>query len=81
MIYDTKIDDSFPATNFLIYRFSTPFRSDRDANGGGIMLYAREDILANLFATENLLVVGLYGESNLRNTNWLLNCSYNSNFA
>ena len=37
MILETKIDNSFPIGNFLIDGFSTPFQSERDTNGGGIM--------------------------------------------
>ena len=33
-----------------IERFSTPYRLGRDSKGGGIMLYAREDIPSNLLA-------------------------------
>ena len=65
-------NDNFSTGNFLINSFSTPFWSDRDANGGGILLYVREEIPANLLATENAPF-----ELNLRNTKWLLNCSYN----
>ena len=53
MMSETNIDESFPIGNFLIDGFSTPIRSDRDANGGGIMLYVREDIPANLLAIKN----------------------------
>ena len=52
MISETKIDDSFPVGNFIIEGFSTPYRLDHDSNGGGIMLYVREDISSNLLATE-----------------------------
>ena len=68
MISETKIDDSFPNGNFLIDGFSTPFWSDRGANGGRIMLYVRKDIPANLLATENAPLEGLHIELDLRNT-------------
>ena len=44
MISETKIDDSFPYSLFLIEGFSTPYRLDRASNGGGILLYIREHI-------------------------------------
>ena len=47
MISETKIDDSFPTGNFLTDGFHKSFPSERDANGGGIMLYVREDIPVN----------------------------------
>ena len=45
MISKTKIDDTFPQG------FSTPYRLDRDSNGGGILLYVMDDIPSNLIAT------------------------------
>ena len=47
MVFETKLDDSFPEDQFLIKAFHSPFRFDRNRNGGGIMLYEREDIPAN----------------------------------
>ena len=52
MVPETKIDDSFPVDNFVIDGFSTPYRLYRDSNGGGIMVYVREDIPSNLLATD-----------------------------
>ena len=65
MMSETNIDESFPIGNFLIDGFSTPIRSDRDANGGGIMLYVGEDIPANLLAIKNAPSESLYIELNL----------------
>ena len=39
MVSETKIDDTFPESQFLIEGFSTPYRLDRMAKGGGILLY------------------------------------------
>ena len=44
MISETKIDDTFPDSQFLIKGFSVPDRLDRTAKRGGILLYIREDI-------------------------------------
>ena len=44
MISESKLDDSFPHAQFLIDGFRTPFRFDRNENGGGILLYVRGDI-------------------------------------
>ena len=44
MVSETRIDDTFPESQFLIEGFSKPFRHDRTAKGGGILLYIREDI-------------------------------------
>ena len=44
MVSETKLDDSFPEAQFLIEAFHSPFRFDRNINGGGVMLYVLEDI-------------------------------------
>ena len=44
MITETKLDNSFPVSQFLIQGFSTPFRLDRNKNGGGILLYTRSNM-------------------------------------
>ena len=41
---ERKLDDSFPEGQFLIECFHLPLIFDRNKNGGGIMLYVREDI-------------------------------------
>ena len=44
LISETKLDESFPLATFCIPGFSPPFRRDMSANGGGILLYTRNDI-------------------------------------
>ena len=44
LISETKLDSSFPSGQFVIKGYSTPFRLDRNQNGGGLLLYVREDI-------------------------------------
>ena len=77
MIFETKIDDSFPLENFLISGFIKAYRLHRDSLGGGILLYVREDILSNLLEVETNPIEGFYVEINLHNNKWLINCSYN----
>ena len=43
-ISDTKNDDTFPDSQFLINDFTLPYRLDRRAKGGEILLYIREYI-------------------------------------
>ena len=67
MVSETKIDN-FPVGNFVIDGFGTTYRLDRDSNGGGIMLYVREDIPSNLLATdEENHIESFYVELNLLN--------------
>ena len=79
MISETKIDDTFPESQFLIEGFSKPFRLDRTAKGGGILLYIREDIPCRCIkqTTLNNSFEGFFVELNLRSKKWLLGCSYN----
>ena len=77
MVSETKLDNSFPVSQFLIDGYSPPFRLDRDNNGGGIMLFVREDFPCKLLSVENHPMEGFYVEINLRKTKWLLCCSYN----
>ena len=79
MISETKIDESFPLGQFKVNGFNAPFRLDRNINGGGIMLFVREDIPAKLIASETPPVEGLYVEVKLRKQKWLISCSYNPN--
>ena len=44
MISETKIDNSFPISQFTMTGYSIPFRLDRTSHGGGILLFVREDI-------------------------------------
>ena len=77
LVSEKRIDDNFPIGNSLLDGFSTPYRLDRNSNGGGLMLLVREDIPSNLFKAKTKPIEGFYIELNLRNDKWLLNCSYN----
>ena len=57
LISETKIDDSFPTSQFMIPGFTTPFRYNRSCNGGGLLLYVREDIPAKIIKTEILKIM------------------------
>ena len=67
MISESKIDNTFSHSQFFIEGFSTPYRLDRDSNGGGFLLYVREDIPSNLIVIENKLIESFFVELNLRN--------------
>ena len=51
---------------FKVNGFNAPFRLDHSSNGPGIMLFVREDIPAQLIASETPPVEGLYVEVTLR---------------
>ena len=44
MVSETKVDMSFPTSQFIIQGFAAPFRLDRTNTGGGILVYVRDDI-------------------------------------
>ena len=78
MISETKTDGRFPIGKFLLNGYSNPFRLDRNAHGGGIMLHVWEDIPSKLLLVEENLIERFFVEINLRNNKkWLIGCSYN----
>ena len=58
VITETKIDLSFPSSQFMIEEFSVPYRFDRNRSGGGVI--EGEDI------------EGVFVEVNLRKSKWLI---------
>ena len=64
---------------FIIEGFSVPYKVDRNGNGGGIMLFVREDIPSKLLSVENFPREAFFVEINLMKKKWLLSCSYNPN--
>ena len=73
---ETKLDDSFPAAQFSLNGFCKPYRLDRSSNGGGILLYVRDDIPSRLLTDykikDNLEL--FFVEVNIRKKKWLLGC-------
>ena len=73
---ETKLDDSFPSAQILLDGFLKPYRLDRDSNGGGILLYIRDDIPARLLSNPNK-TESIVAEINFRKKKWLIYASYN----
>ena len=48
MVSETKLDFSFPQTQFRIERYAPLFRYYKTSCSGGILLFIREDISANI---------------------------------
>ena len=44
VIYETKLDETFPSSQFHMNGFSLPYRLDRNCHGGGVMIFVRKDI-------------------------------------
>ena len=77
MISETNEDDTFPDGQISSDGFGTPYCLDRNRNGGGIMLFIRNDISAKAVSTNCRPIETYYAELNFRKKKRLLNCSYN----
>ena len=53
LISETKQDDSFPTAQFQMIGFSVPYRYDRNAQGGGLLLFIHEDIQSKLLISKS----------------------------
>ena len=80
MISETKLDSSFPNVQFQIHGYSEPYRLDRNENGGGILVFIRENIPTKLIDSQ-MGVERLFIELNLRRKKWLSCCSYNPKYS
>ena len=80
VIVETKLDHSFPTNQFLIPGYTKPYRLDRNRNGGGIMIYVKDNIPSKEINKHNFAkkVEGLFVEINLRKTKLLLFGTYHS---
>ena len=83
MISETKLDESFPVSQFLISGFENPIRLDRSSTEGEIILYIREGVPFKLLKsnclsanTEAFLV-----DVKINKKKWALCCSYNPHKA
>ena len=81
MISETKIDESFRTSQFLTDEFliSSPYCLDRNSNGGGILVYFKNNIITKSLKTINLSIEAIFIEINLRSKKWLLCFTYNPN--
>ena len=78
IVTETKLDDSFPKAQFCIDGFCIPYRLDRNINGGGLMIYVRDDIPSKMLTKHNLPkdIEAAFIELNFRKCKWLLYATY-----
>ena len=78
VVIETKIDESFPTSEFIIDGFHEPFRKDRLDNGGGLLIYINEDIPMKELDLHTFPddIEGMFIEINLGKRKWLLFGSY-----
>ena len=81
VITESKLDKSFPTQQFAIEGYSLPYRFDRNINGGGVVIYIREDIPCKELTTHPFSsdIEGIFLEVNLRKSKWLVFGGYNNN--
>ena len=79
MISETKMDDSFPLSQFKIDGFSSPLRLDRNSHGGGIMIFFPDYLpckkIDSYILPDN--IEGMFIEMSIRKTKWLIMAAYN----
>ena len=74
VITETKLNDTFLTSQFLVTGFSVTYRLDQNRNRGGIMIFIRNDIPSRVF-TEHVFqddIKGLFIELNFRKAKWIL---------
>ena len=75
---ETKLDSSFPDSQFIIDGCRHPYRLDRNKHGGGVIIFVSEDIPSKLVSKHILPgdIEGMFIEINLRKTKWLILGTY-----
>ena len=75
---DTKLDNTFPVSQFHIDGYFKRYRLDRNRNGGGIIIYVREDIPNRTLTKHNFPdnIEVLFVALNFRKSKWLLGRMY-----
>ena len=78
IITESKLDDSYPTAQFTIEGYKKPFRLDRNKDGGGILIFVREDIPSTILDKHKLPkdIEGLFVEINFRKSKLLLFGTY-----
>ena len=74
IITETKLDETYPISQFHIDGYSMPYRLDRNRNGGGVIIYVREDIPSKILRKHFFPndIEGIFVEINFRKSKWLL---------
>ena len=73
-VAETKIDDSFPTEQFSMEGYSNPLRFDRNCQGGGLLIYIKNDIIFRELKSFNFDddIECICFEINLRGKKWAL---------
>ena len=77
LISETKLDITFPMPQFFLQGYSEPLRLDRTANGGGLLLYIRDDIPVKQLPLISGNIECVIAEVTISKKKWLLLGIYN----
>ena len=71
----TKLDETFPSSQFHVDGFSLPYRLDENPNGGCVMIFVKK---SKLLTKHNIPsnIEGLFVELKFRKSKWLLFGTY-----
>ena len=74
VLTETKLDEMFTTSSFLIDGFSLPFQVDQSQKGGGIFINVRSDIPSKVLTKHSFPndIEILFVEINFRKSKWLL---------
>ena len=53
VVCEIKLHETFPSSQFHMDGFSLPYRLDRNRNGGGVMIFVKEDIPSKFLTKHN----------------------------
>ena len=83
VVNESKIDASFTQQQFVLDEYHLPYRWDRNAIGGGVMIFVREDIPCREIIFDNVeeKMEGIFLEISTRKQKWLLFGGYCNNKA
>ena len=73
-IAETKLDPSFPESQFHMPGYTIPYRLDKSGNSGGLLVYVKETIPSKLLVEFSLpnKIQAIPVEINFRKSKWLL---------
>ena len=78
VVTETKLDETFLESLFLMDGFSKPYKLDRNKNGGGVMIFIRDTISSKILEKHIFPndVESIFVELNFRKCKWLLCGTY-----
>ena len=80
LLSETRLDDLFPSTQFILSDYGIPYRLDRNSNDARLFLYVCENIHSKFLKVKSdCNIKSICVEENLRKRKWCINGSYNPN--